>query len=92
MYRMREGAMTSPTQPDEIDKIIQLINDNGYTAGDNKVRQAITTMIKNAVIAENDYHWHRQKAIEKEANVGKISGYFLDRIATLSKPIDGGAE
>jgi hypothetical protein len=57
-------------QTGRVDEIMQLITAHQREA---EIR---------ARIDENDYHWHRQKAIEAEAKTG-ISGYFLDRIAEL---------
>lgn len=45
--------------------------------------RAILAVINKAKVEENEYHWHHQKAIEKEARSGGVSGWFIDRMETL---------
>jgi len=46
----------------------------------------VSELVRAAKEEENDYHWHRQRHITKQAGNGTISMYFLERIAELQPP------
>jgi hypothetical protein len=48
------------------------------------IQQLITQKQLEARKEENRFHWHRQRAITKQAGNGTISMYFLDRIEELT--------
>lgn len=59
---------------------------------EREIKALINQKEKEARIAENDYHWHRQKAIEAEAKKGMVSKYFLDRIKQLKEELKEGEQ
>jgi hypothetical protein len=79
------------TKDDDLrDKAIDLVLDiQTHKISANKGAEQILDLIQQRLlqerIAENDYHWHHQKAIEKEAKNGGVSGYFLERQAALKQ-------
>lgn len=70
------------------------IGNDGWTKSRQEMLEAIEEYASErehqAKIDENDYHWHRQKHIERTARSGRISSYFLDRKAELQQQSNGG--